>query len=45
LEDRCILAQLAELSHFEGFAAVNSFRISEGYPKVFTTEKEGGHLF
>jgi transposase len=45
VQDRSAATILAELSHFKGFAAANSFRISEGYPKVFTTEKEGGHLF
>ena len=28
---------LAQLSHFAGFAAAKPFRISAGYPKVFTT--------
>jgi hypothetical protein len=36
---------LARLSHLEGFAGVKSFRISEGYPKVFTTGKGVGGLF
>ena len=36
---------LAELSHFAGFAVAKPFRISEGYPRVFTTGKGGGDLF
>ena len=32
-------AGLAELSHFAGFEAAKPFRISGGYPKVFTTAK------
>jgi hypothetical protein len=36
---------LAQLSHLEGFAGVKPFRISEGYPKVFTTGKGVGDLF
>jgi hypothetical protein len=39
------LAALAQLSHLEGFAGVKPFRISEGYPKVFTTGKGVGDLF
>ena len=30
---------LADFSHFEGLARGNLFRISEHYPKVFTTEE------
>jgi hypothetical protein len=29
----------------EGFAGAKPFRISEGYPKVFTTGKGAGDLF
>ena len=36
---------LAELSHFAGFAVAKPFRISEGYPRVFTTGKGCGGLF
>jgi hypothetical protein len=36
---------LTQLSHLEGFAGVKPFRISEGYPKVFTTGKGVGDLF
>jgi glycosyltransferase involved in cell wall biosynthesis len=36
---------LAQLSHLEGFAGAKPFRISEGYPKVFTTGKGVGDLF
>jgi hypothetical protein len=37
--------RLAQLSHLEGFAGVKPFRISGGYPKVFTTGKGVGDLF
>jgi predicted nucleic acid-binding protein len=36
---------LAQLSHLEGFARAKPFRISEGYPKVFTTGEGVGDLF
>jgi hypothetical protein len=36
---------LAQLSHLEGFAGAKPFRISGGYPKVFTTGKGVGDLF
>ena len=36
---------LAQLSQLEGFQGGKPFRISEGYPKVFTTEKGVGDLF
>jgi hypothetical protein len=35
----------AQLSQLEGFAGVKPFRISEDYPKVFTTGKGDGDLF
>src|ERR1035438_6818806 len=35
----CVSPALARLSHFAGFIGAKPFRISEGYPKVFTTEK------
>jgi hypothetical protein len=38
-------AALAQPSHFEGLTGAKPFRISEGYPRVFTTEKGGGDLF
>lgn len=37
LDEFLASAQLAYLSHFEGLARGNLFRISEHYPKVFTT--------
>ena len=37
--------ELAQPSQLEGFAGDKSFRISEGYPKVFTTKKGAGDLF
>src|ERR1017187_5663823 len=36
---------LARPSQFEGLTGAKPFRISEGYPRVFTTEKGGGDLF
>ena len=38
-------ALLARPSQFEGLTGAKPFRISEGYPRVFTTEKGGGDLF
>ena len=37
--------RLAQPSQLEGFAGAKPFRISEGYPKVFTTGKGVGDLF
>src|ERR1035441_8280851 len=37
--------RLARPSQFEGLTGAKPFRISEGYPRVFTTEKGGGDLF
>src|ERR1035437_6713688 len=37
--------ELARPSQFEGLTGAKPFRISEGYPRVFTTEKGGGDLF
>ena len=45
LRGQFVRTWLARLSHLEGFAGVKSFRISEGYPKVFTTGKGVGTLF
>ncbi len=39
------LLPLARPSQFEGLTGAKPFRISEGYPRVFTTEKGGGDLF
>src|ERR1035441_5103725 len=36
---------LSRPSQFEGLTGAKPFRISEGYPRVFTTEKGGGDLF
>src|ERR1039458_8141258 len=36
---RSVRFWLTRLSHFAGFIGAKPFRISEGYPKVFTTEK------
>ena len=44
--DKFHVAQhLAQLSHLEGFAGVKPFRISEGYPKVFTTGGGGSATY
>jgi hypothetical protein len=40
-----VTPELAQPSQLEGFAGDKSFRISEGYPKVFTTKKGTGDLF
>src|ERR1019366_10527379 len=40
---RCFCV-LARPSQFEGLTGAKPFRISEGYPRVFTTEKGGGDL-
>jgi len=36
-----VFSTLAQLSQFARFEATKSFRISKGYPKVFTTGKAG----
>jgi len=41
----CPFVLLAQPSQLEGFAWGKPFRISEGYPKVFTTGKGAGDLF
>src|SRR5437870_3521638 len=38
-------ASLTELSHFEGLTGDKPFRISEGYPRVFTTGKGAAAYF
>jgi len=38
-------ALLAQPSQLKGFAGAKPFRISRGYPKVFTTKKGAGDLF
>jgi predicted nucleic acid-binding protein len=45
LDDPAVPCLLAQPSQLEGFAGDKSFRISEGYPKVFTTKKGAGDLF
>src|SRR5436189_158469 len=37
--------QLTQLSHFAGSAAAKAFRISGGYPKVFTTGEGAAAYF
>ena len=37
--------QLTRPSQFEGLTGAKPFRISEGYPRVFTTEKGGATYF
>jgi hypothetical protein len=39
------VARLAELSHFAGFTGAKPFRISQGYPTVFTTERGAATYF
>ena len=40
-----IAKELTQLSQLEGSQGGKPFRISEGHPKVFTTEKGVGDLF
>ena len=37
-----LAAALAQLSHLEGLTGAKPFKISKGYPRVFTTHKGVG---
>ena len=39
------VTSLTQPSHFEGLTGPKPFRISKGYPKVFTTKKESTTYF
>ena len=44
LDSNLMEKDLARPSHFEGFTGAKPLRMSEGYPRVFTTEKGVGRL-